>query len=59
MIEKHLHYLDDLLAIGGVALIGYGVYQVLPPIAFIVVGALLIAYAFKSAAMKYVDKQNH
>lgn len=35
--------LRDALCIGGIALIGYGVHQMYPPAAFIVVGIIILA----------------
>lgn len=41
--------LDDIIAIVGLALVGVGLWQIYPPIAFVVIGAVLIIYALKAS----------
>lgn len=45
--------LKDILIVLGAGLLGYGLWQIWPPLAFVVIGALAIAWGVRGYERKY------
>lgn len=51
-----MSYLVDIMALAGIALIGFGTYLIYPPAAYIVTGAIITSLSILSAIRKGVKQ---